>query len=178
MVAVAFAASNLGRGTCSVAKFDIGIPDKCVVNYARSRGIEFGARWQPDDALKLTVGGIVSIFCSRQRKNPSEQRVEWQAVIYNGNEAPAYPIWPTAGRVVVGELELRVENSPGLTATFFWLPWRVLAEGMPEIRGVVRLVCQSGYMRVDNDEIDEVSWWGESEDERKFEELKQRFQIC
>ena len=148
-------------------------------------GTDVGAVWVPNNDLRYLLGNGVSVFwrpekcrevpiLTRQKKI-SEEAVGWQKVIYNGNEPPAHPLWPTADRVVVGVLGLQLQITEG-DKTWWWLPWRIFTEGMPETRGAVVLKVASGQFRVVNYEIDDVSWAGELEDE-KFDTLKERFQV-
>lgn len=181
-----FATSNYGRGTANVARFDIGIPAPWRVEHYSPDGTNVGAHWVPRSGLQYSVGNEVTVFwmfdkCQEiphpyRSRRLSEQLVSWQQVIYSGNETPGHPIWPTSGRRIIGVVRLERQNGGNVTP-FSWIPWRAFAGDMMETRGATLLMENNGKLYAFNYEMDEVSWWHHTEDERRFEELKQRFEI-
>jgi len=111
-----------------------------------------------------------------RNKRLSEQVVAWQQVVYSGNETPGHPIWPTSERMIITDMRLQRQNN-GNVVPFSWLPWRVFAGDMMETRGAILFMENGNRLRVFNYEMDDIDWWHHAEDERKFEELKQRFQV-
>jgi hypothetical protein len=184
-VNVVLALKNLGRGTANYVKVDVGIPHSWQVYAYSPRGTDVGAHWVTHSPAQYLLGTRATVFwrpekchearplLQRRSMGISEQQITWHTAIYNGNNAPAHPIWPMAGRVLVGELGLRRQEGGDGS---WWLPWRIFTEGMPEIRGAV-LLRVAGPLVVNNYEADNISWCGEAEDEQWFSTLKDRFVI-
>ncbi|GEM_PF-3502652 len=180
------AASNFGRGTASIARFDIGLPTPWQVENYSPDGTNVGAYWVPKSGLQYSVGNRIIVFWTPGKcpdiplpyrgKKISEQMVAWQQVIYSVADPPAHPIWPNSGRRVIGVLRLQRQNNGNVTP-FLWLPWRAFAGDMPETRGAVLLLERADKLYVFNYEMDDVSWWHHAEDEGKFEALKQKFGV-
>lgn len=185
-VNLVIATLNLGRGTADIARFDIGIPDPWRVEHRSPDGTDVGAHWVSGSGLQHSTASLVTVFWTpdkcheipypHRNRRLSEQIVAWQQVIYSGNETPGHPIWPTSGRMIIGVIRLQRQNN-GNVMPFSWLPWRAFAGEMMETRGAVLLIENSNQLHVFNYEMDEVWWWHHAEDEQKFEELKQRFQV-
>jgi len=185
-VNLVIATSNLGRGTADIARFDIGIPCPWWVENYSPDGTNVGAHWVPKSELRYSIDSLVTVFwtpdkCSEipypyRSQRLSEQKVTWQQVIYSGNETPGYPIWPTSDRRIIGVIRLQRQNNGNVTP-FSWLPWRAFSGEMMETRGAVLLIENANKLYVFNYEMDEVCWWHHTEEETKFEELKQRFQV-
>lgn len=180
-----FAVSNYGRGTATIAVFDMGIPTDWQIAQYSPDGTDTGAHWLPRSGLRHTMGDRITVFWAPDRfphvplpfrqTKLSEQRVNWQQVVYSGNELPAHPIWPTSCPTVVGVLRLQGET--GGTGDFSWLPWRALTHEMPETRGAILLREEHGELHVFSHEPDDVCWWHEGENEQVFEGLRQRFGV-
>lgn len=180
------ATSNYGRGTANIARFDIGIPDPWQVEIYSPDGTNVGAYWVSKNGLPYLVGNQVTVFWRRDKcldiphphrnKGLSEQKVKWEQVIYHSGDPPAHPIWPVSGRRVIGVLGLTRQNN-GDVPPFSWLPWRAFSDEMMETRGAILFKESANELYIFNYEMDEVCWWYQSEDSRKFEELKQIFQI-
>jgi len=185
-VQLVFATANLGRGTANIVRFDIGIPQPWTVHTYSPEGTNVGAYWVHPSAVRYVIGNGVSVVWRSEKcrevprpqrqKRISEQTVEWQTVIYNGNQPPAHPLWPSADRVVLGVLGLQRQTTTA-TSTWWWLPWRIFAEGMPEVKGGVLLIDNSGQLQVVNYQIGDVSWAREAEDEQTFKSLMRTFQV-
>ena len=185
-VNLAIATSNLGLGTADIARFDIGIPDPWLVRHDSPDAADVGAHWVSRSGLQYSIGNQVTVFwmpdkCHEiphpyRNQRLSEQIVAWQQVIYSGNETPGHPIWPTSGRMIIGVIRLQRQDNGNVTP-FSWLPWRAFAGEMMETRGAVLLIENANRLYVFNYEMDDVCWWHHAEEEVKFEELKQRFQV-
>ena len=181
-----FATSNFGRGTANVARFDIGIPTPWQFRHDSPDSTDVGAHWVSRSGLQYSIGNQVTVFWTPDKcreiplpyrnKRLKEQVVVWQQVIYSGNETPGHPIWPSSGHMIIGVKWLQRQNN-GNTTPFSWLPWRAFAGEMMETRGAILLMENGNKLFVFNYEMDEVSWWYQAESLRKFEELKQRFQV-
>ncbi|MFC1902947.1 hypothetical protein ACFLX4_02645 [Chloroflexota bacterium] len=78
--------------------------------------------------------------------------------------------------MIIAVKGLQRQNNGNVTP-FSWLPWRAFAGEMMETKGAVLLMENGNKLSVFNSEMDEISWWYQSEDLQKFEELKQRFQV-
>ncbi len=183
---IVFAISNLGLGTANIARFDIGIPIPWQVQHDAPNSTDSGAHWVSRSGLQYSIGNQVTVFWPPEKcheiphpyrnKRLKEQGVAWQQVIYSGNETPGHPIWPTSGRMIIAVKRLQRQNNGNVTP-FSWLPWRAFAGEMMETKGAVLLIENGNKLSVFNYEMDEVSWWYQSEGLQKFEELKQRFQV-
>lgn len=181
-----FATSNFGRGIANVARFDIGIPTPWQVWQYSPDGTNVGAYWESHGGLQYSIGSQVTVFWTPDKcrdiplpyknKRISEQEVAWQQVIYPGHIPPAHPIWPTPDRRIIGVIRLQRQNG-GNVMPFSWLPWRVFADEMLETRGAILLIENASKLYASNYEIDEVGWWYQAEGERKFDDLKRRFQV-
>jgi hypothetical protein len=181
------AVSNFGRGTANTARFDVGIPDPWYVMRYSPDGTNVGAHWESNSGLQYSVASRVTVFWTpdkcleipqpNRNKRLSEQIVAWQQVIYSGNQPPAHPIWPNLGRKVIGVLRLRRNINGVNVPPFLWLPWRAFSDDMLETRGAALVIERANEFYAFNYEMDEVCWWHQAEDEQKFEELKQRFQV-
>lgn len=180
------AALNFGRGTANIARFDIGLPSPWYVEHYSPDGTDVGAEWVRKSGLQYSVGNQVTMFWTPDKcrdiprpfitKRISEQTVAWQQVIYSGYLSPAHPIWPASGPRVIGVLRLQRQNKENVTP-FSWLPWRAFSNDMLETRGAALLRENANKMYVFNYEMDKVWWWYHEEGEKKFEGLKQRFQV-
>jgi hypothetical protein len=185
-VNLVFATSNLGRGTTNIARFDIGIPTPWRVAHYSPDGTNVGAQWLSSSGLQYSIGNLVTVFwvagkCYEipypyRNKRISEQMVTWQQVIYSGNDSPGHPIWPISGRRIIGVIRLQRGNKESIPS-FPWLPWRAFSGDMPETRGAVLFIERTEKLYVYNYEIDDINWWHHAEDEAKFEELKQKYQV-
>lgn len=180
-----FAASNFGRGTASISRFDVGIPAPWRVEHYSPDGTNVQAYWGVRSGLQYSIGNRVTMFWTPvkchdiplpyRNKAISEQTVEWQQAIYSANDPPAHPIWPASGPRVIGVLRLQRQNYGN--EPFLWLPWRAFSDDMLEIRGAVLVREDTGTFYVFNYEMDDVWWCYPAESEQKFEELKQRFGV-
>lgn len=185
---ILFAISNIGRGTANIARFDIGIPNpwkpyNCATEIT---GKHFQNYSTAQDDSNYLLGNQVTVFWKPEKcselsplyrvKKVAEQRIVWLQFIYRGIESPNYPIWPNAGRVIIGTLGLQrpYREGPNIGR---WLPWRALSDEMLETRGVIRLEDDTYNLTVFNHEMDEVRWWGKAENNQAFEELKQSFGV-
>ena len=185
-VELIFATSNLGRGTADIARFDIGIPNPWVVQRVFSDGVDAGAYLVENTGLQYTIPNRVIVFWTPEKcreiplpyrnRRISEQEVSWKQVVYSGGESPSHPIWPASGRRVIGRLRLHRPINGDVTA-FLWLPWRAFAGDMLETKGAILLTEATNRLYIVNYEMDEVTWWHQAEEDSKFEELKDRFQV-
>lgn len=183
---IIFAVSNSGRGTAEVVRFDVGIPSPWFVQHYSPDGTNVGAYWESKAGLQYYMDSLVTIFwradkCQEiphpyRNQRLSEREVMWQEVIYPGNIPPAHPIWPDSGHRIIGVLRLQRNKNAG-EIPFLWLPWRAFSNEMSETRGAALLKENGNRSRVFNYEMEDVSWWHHAEEEAKFEELKQRFEI-
>jgi len=78
--------------------------------------------------------------------------------------------------MLIGVIRLQRQDNGNVTP-FSWLPWRAFAGEMMETRGAALLIENANRLYVFNYEMDDVCWWHHAEEEGKFEELKQRFQV-
>ena len=171
---------NLGRGTATAARFDLGLPSKWTLNPSPP-SVE-AEEWQSNNGLLELVGSYVTIFINStvprvvprvlRSKGFCEQKIGWLTGVHHGETSRKHPLWPSP------ELEVDIATInvalPNITEDVFWIPWKVVAEGMPESRGAVLVKKDTSEIYMRNFDIGEVDWAGESEDKR-FETLKQSF---
>lgn len=183
-VNVVFAVTNLGRGTANIARFDVGIPEPWQVSNYAAQTTSVGSYWIPNNALQSLLGNQVRVVWKPEQcpaipnalrsQKLSEQDIAWQTVIYNGNDPPAHPVWPVVDRVVIGVLELHLRNTPASGTSYWWLPWRIFTEGMPETRGAALLSRVGSQLIAVNCGLDAASWVAATE---RFETLTSKFAV-
>ena len=129
---------NLGRGVATVVRVDVGIP----APWTRDP-------YGPDDLkrelrLDRFLGAYVTVLMrpdvlatvpfATRRKRLTEQPVQWWTLVYRGDR-DGHPLWPLGGMLVpIGGLGVR-RPTPTAAEEYSWIPWRIMAENMPEIRG-------------------------------------------
>jgi hypothetical protein len=165
-----FAATNVGRGTANIARFDIGIPVPWTIEHYSPDGTNVGVYWVPNDELAYLVGNRVAVFWTPEKcheiplpyrnRRISEQKVVWQKVIHSGNQPPSHPIWANAGRMVIGVV--RLERLIAGSESALWIPWRALSDEMLETRGAILLRQQWEDLYANNHSMGDVYWWGGS----------------
>jgi hypothetical protein len=101
----------------------------------------------------------------------------WLTNIHHGRDPDKHPLWPSEDTPIeMGMINLWLPN-PSLSATPYWFPWKVIAEGMEEVRGAAIITQNSSMIHVDNFAfLEDIDWAGKAEDQR-FDELKRRFNI-
>ena len=174
---------NLGRGTAQVARYDLAIRPDCRLRADSDEG------WDRNPEQETFVGARATIFflrdpssafadlCSHRviSKGIDEENVQWWTGIYRGDIGLGHPLWPSDGMPVsVGTFEVTLPK-PANPEALYWVPWRVICEGMPEAKGVAFLVQTPSQIYIGNFPTDSASWWGEGEALAKFEELKEKF---
>ena len=160
---------NRGRGTATVARYEVGLPQPW------GSGISWGSRSR-DDRIRESVGPSVSVFMTspafsqlstaRQFRlrgiRVDTQVVEWRAVVYRAEDTQ--PLWPS--ETLEGDAERVSVTMPSSTEEIYWIPWRVFAEGMVEMRGIVLVEQTPDHIRARNFLLGETDWAGSLEDER------------
>ncbi len=175
---------NLGRGTATVARFDLGMPNCWTVS---PRPPAVGApEWESDNTLAQFVGKSVTVFIRRsvprvvprrlRHDGLCEQGIEWWTGVHHGEHSTNHPLWPSPDiEVNIATINIALPN-PAQTEEIFWVPWRTMTEGMPENRGAVFVKQDPSKIDMRNFDIGDVDWAGANEDER-FETLKRTFDI-
>ena len=77
--------------------------------------------------------------------------------------------------VPIGGLGVR-RPTPTAAEEYSWIPWRIMAENMPEIRGAALVSQDPAKIDISNVEIEQTDWAAQREGGR-FETLKEMFGI-
>ena len=181
---------NMGRATALSARLDLGVPSPWQSTNttpprfpAEPPGGQLSQRLHLNPTMVTTKGTKVSIGVGQAPELPHairrsvsgkilEQPVQWWTLIHDGRQEGMEALWSLEGELIsVAEIELfRPEVSLDAPDRRSWFPWRVVAEGMPELRGVALLHQVPDAFQMHTVSPENASWASEFEEER-FQEL-------
>ncbi len=168
--------SNLGKGTANIAKFEVGLPlawDNFILEDSWGSDVRLGEQIGNNAIFFMTQGTweslpVVTSFVTRKHRVDASD-VQWWSGVYRGEAGRLHPIWPSgSGEVQACAISCGLP-SPGAWSAHYWLPWRVLTEGMIEMRGCAFVGLDRGLITVVHFPIGEVDWAGGGEEQRRRE---------
>ena len=84
-----------------------------------------------------------------------------------------YPLWPSSETIVpLGVVELQAQTNGGEAV---WLPWKISAEGMPDVRGAAFLYRDGPDMTVVNFELEDTDWAVGAVEDQRFNRLLEKY---
>ena len=166
---------NVGRATAPVAKFDFGVPNNWggigEADWFKFTDIE---QQMYSFTTVFLRSGISSLIPRRQREqNIAEQSVIWYRRRWPMSDIHDYPLWPSSETIVpLGVVELQAQTNGGEAV---WLPWKISAEGMPDVRGAAFLNRDGPDMTVVNFESEDTDWAVGAVEDQRFNRLVQKY---
>ena len=168
---------NIGRATATIAKFDIGLPYGWVTvgqsDWFRVSPLE----QQMYESVVVFLSPGISRLVPRtiRAKKIDEQQTTWYRRRWPISDIQDYPLWPSSETLVpLGTIEIQAPNKSEYNV---WLPWRIMAEGMPDIRGVAFLKQETSGLKVINFDLNANDWAVDSAEEQRFNTLLERYGI-
>ena len=168
---------NVGRATGAVARFDIGIPSGWeVVDVSDWFNVTTIEQQMYKFVTVFMQSGISTLVPRSQRsKKVVEQVTTWYRRRWPVSDTQDYPLWPSPETVVpLGSIQLQLLSR---STEHAWLPWRAMAEGMPDMRGAAFLNRDNDDLTLVNFALNDIDWaQGEFESQR-FDYLVEKFGI-
>jgi len=171
--------SNVGRATAPVAQFDIGIPNGwgvvgvSGVSWFKVTAIE----QQMYESVTVFMGSAISRVVPRRQRTAKivEQPATWYRRRWPISDTQDYPLWPSPEIIVpLGLIQLQMPTS---TDENVWLPWRIMAEGMPDMRGAAFLKRDRSDLTVINFELNDIDWAVGLAEDQRYRRLFERYGV-
>ena len=170
---------NVGRATAPVARFDIGIPSGW-------EKVDPVTEWFKVTPFEQQMYGSVAVFMRSgiSRTVPRGQRVEkvvkqettWYGRRWPISDTEDHPLWSSETIVPLGTVRLQMPSSIGEDV---WMPWRVMAEGMPDTRGAAFFKRKyDNDLKVINFALNDVDWavvGGAEAEQQRFDYLHDKY---
>ena len=165
---------NIGRGSAHAARIDLGVPDGWSETNAsrilitRDSPAPSPANLRPNH-LMGDLQGIEANIVFRQSEESTapikdrdtgflQQRVDWWTAYYQPEPNYSQPLWGMVQEPIHISNITMLQTKAASTTVDFWIPWRILADEMPEMRGASRLEQTASKFTLSNFSVDDVSW--------------------
>ena len=170
------ATTNVGRATAPIAKFDVGVPN--------GWGVKGTAEWfkvtpleqQMYESVAVFMRSSISRFVPRSERNAGivEQATTWYRRRWPMSDTQDYPLWPSPD--IKGPLGL-IELQMPTTYENAWMPWRIMAEGMTDIRGAAFFKRDGSNLSVINFEVNDTDWADGLAEQQRYDRLIDKYGI-